>query len=316
MALAAPVALAALAAPLALAALTTPKAPTAPAAAPDACAQLRVLLAEDNDVNVFLFEAMLEGLPLHITVAQDGLAALEHVRAQRFDIGFFDVQMPGMDGLTLTRELRRLEAQVQRPRMPVVALTANAFASDVQLSLQAGCDLHITKPFDKARLRQALTTLLGDQAMQRSDEAGPVNGQELGPPAGPAAGASIAAGPTLDSAAAIARLGGNVHAYQRACEHATLFVSAWWDSFEAALNGANATNAASAGQVQALLLDLRDIAQRIGAQALAELAAKVQRTLRQAAPGALRPAFSPELQAQLQQALGACSVALAQRLKE
>ena len=196
--------------------------------------------------------------------------------------------------------------------MPVVALTANAFASDVQLSLQAGCDLHVAKPFDKARLRQALTTLLGDQAMPRGEGSAPVTSKELGP----AADTAFAATPTLDSAAAIARLGGNVHAYQRACEHATLFVSAWWDSFEAALNGANATNAASAGQVQALLLDLRDIAQRIGAQALAELAAKVQRTLRQAAPGALRPAFSPELQAQLQQALGACSVALAQRLKE
>ena len=120
----------------------------------------QLLLAEDHEVNVYLFEAMLEGLPLHISVAHDGLEALEMVRTQHYDIAFFDVQMPGMDGLTLTRELRQIEARNRRARMPVVALTANAFASDVELSLQAGCDLHVAKPFDKARLLEALSSLL------------------------------------------------------------------------------------------------------------------------------------------------------------
>ena len=134
--------------------------PRSAAGEPNSVSRCEVLLAEDNEVNVYLFEAMLEGLPLQISVAQDGLAALAMVRARRCDIAFFDVQMPGMDGLTLTRELRQIEAQSARPRTPVVALTANAFASDVQLSLQAGCDMHVAKPFDKARLHEALSSLL------------------------------------------------------------------------------------------------------------------------------------------------------------
>lgn len=128
---------------------------------------LRLLLAEDNEVNVYLFQAMLEGLPLLVDVATDGLQALQRLQEGPYDVAFFDVQMPGMDGLTLTRTWRQLEAQHGQTRMPVVALTANAFASDVQLSQEAGCDMHITKPFDRARLHDALRQLLGDGLLRK-----------------------------------------------------------------------------------------------------------------------------------------------------
>ncbi len=266
---------------------------------------LQVLLAEDNEVNVYLFQAMLQNQPLRIEVADNGLAALDMVRSKRYDIAFFDVQMPGMDGISVTRELRRFEATSQRQRMPVVALTANAFASDVQISLQAGCDLHIAKPFGKQQLIDALTDLVPGalelQALAQPTvppvnlppvNLPPVNVPPVPKPADPVAPASMPApsaakqanatseqtttsgpAPVLDRAAAVARLAGSEAAYQRACAHAQVFVAQWWPSFEAARTLKRVQHA------NALLLDLRDIAARVGAQALAEHARDSHRTL-------------------------------------
>jgi CheY-like chemotaxis protein len=115
-----------------------------------------VLLAEDNEVNVYLFKAMLEGQGLEIDVASNGLTALDLAQSRRYALIFMDVQMPGMDGLSVTRELRRFEAESGRARMPIIALTANAYEADIQNSLAAGCDLHIAKPFTKPQLVDAL----------------------------------------------------------------------------------------------------------------------------------------------------------------
>ncbi len=115
-----------------------------------------VLLAEDNEVNVYLFKAMLEGQGLQIDVASNGLTALDLAQSRRYAMIFMDVQMPGMDGLSVTRELRRFELESGRARMPIIALTANAYEADIQSSLAAGCDLHIAKPFTKPQLVDAL----------------------------------------------------------------------------------------------------------------------------------------------------------------
>ena len=121
----------------------------------------QLLLAEDNEVNVYLFMAMLDNPALHIDVAADGLTALRMARSTRYDMIFMDVQMPGMDGLTVTRELRQHEAALGHPRCPVVALTANAFAEDVRHSHEAGCDLHLAKPFSQAQLLATVAQMLG-----------------------------------------------------------------------------------------------------------------------------------------------------------
>jgi signal transduction histidine kinase len=115
-----------------------------------------VLLAEDNEVNVYLFKAMLEGHGLEIDVATNGLTALDLAQSRRYALIFMDIQMPGMDGLSVTRELRRFELESGRARMPIIALTANAYDADVASSLAAGCDLHIAKPFSKPQLVDAL----------------------------------------------------------------------------------------------------------------------------------------------------------------
>ncbi len=111
-----------------------------------------VLLAEDHEVNVYLFRARREGATRRIDVATDGLMALELAGRPGYDIAFIDVQMPGMDGWTVTREVRRLEAKSGLPRLPIIALTANAYPEDVQNSLEAGCDRHLTKPFTREQL--------------------------------------------------------------------------------------------------------------------------------------------------------------------
>ncbi len=115
-----------------------------------------VLLAEDNEVNVYLFKAMLDDQGLQIDVASNGLTALDLAQSRRYAMIFMDVQMPGMDGLTVTRELRRFESESGRARMPIIALTANAYDADVESSMAAGCDLHIAKPFSKTQLVDAL----------------------------------------------------------------------------------------------------------------------------------------------------------------
>lgn len=117
---------------------------------------LSLLLAEDNEVNVLVIEGMLQPLGHEITRAADGAEALEALRETEFDLVLMDMLMPGMDGLTATRQWRAIEAAEGLPRTPIVALTANAFDHDVQQSLAAGCDAHLTKPISLAALLQAL----------------------------------------------------------------------------------------------------------------------------------------------------------------
>ncbi|RZL36369.1 MAG: response regulator, partial [Rubrivivax sp.] len=117
---------------------------------------LSLLLAEDNDVNVLVIEGMLAPLGHCITRVRDGAEALAALRDGNFDLVLMDMLMPVLDGLSATRQWRALEAAEGRGRTPIVALTANAFDSDVQQSLAAGCDAHLTKPLSLAALLQAL----------------------------------------------------------------------------------------------------------------------------------------------------------------
>ena len=103
-----------------------------------------MLVAEDNPVNQRVVAAVLAraGWP-HALVA-NGAEALERVAAERFDLVLMDVQMPRMDGLEATRRIRALE---RGRRVPIVALTANAFAADREACLAAGMDDFLAKPF-------------------------------------------------------------------------------------------------------------------------------------------------------------------------
>ncbi|PND38407.1 histidine kinase [Paucibacter aquatile] len=134
--------------------------PPAPAAsaplAPRRLRPLRLLLCEDNEVNVLVIEAMLAPLGHAIEVAGDGEQALACLQRGAYDLVLMDVQMPVLDGLEVTRRWRAIEAETARPRLAILALTANAFARDVEQCLAAGCDAHLSKPIALQALEQAL----------------------------------------------------------------------------------------------------------------------------------------------------------------
>jgi CheY-like chemotaxis protein/HPt (histidine-containing phosphotransfer) domain-containing protein len=120
---------------------------------------LRVLLAEDNPTNQLVAVAILEKIGCTVEVARDGREALEAVQREGYDAVLMDMMMPEMDGLQATRAIRALGDE--RAGVPVIALTANAFAHDRAACEEAGMTGFLTKPVTAAKLREALAAALG-----------------------------------------------------------------------------------------------------------------------------------------------------------
>jgi signal transduction histidine kinase/CheY-like chemotaxis protein len=125
---------------------------------------LRILAAEDNSVNQLVLSTLLGQLGLAPTLASDGRAALEAWEAASWDVILMDMQMPIMDGLEATRAIRNREAATGRPRTPIIALTANAMAHQVQSYRAAGMDAFVAKPLEIGKLIAALDAVLSDGA--------------------------------------------------------------------------------------------------------------------------------------------------------
>jgi two-component system sensor histidine kinase/response regulator len=125
----------------------------------------RVLVAEDNEDNRLIVEAYLKGEPVAVTFAEDGVIAVEKALSAPWDLILMDMQMPRMDGLEATREIRRQEAGRGLERTPLVALTAHAFAEERQKMADAGCDDFATKPIR----RDVLLKLITDRARPPSE---------------------------------------------------------------------------------------------------------------------------------------------------
>jgi two-component system, sensor histidine kinase len=130
------------------------EAPTSPM--PLGPLQGRVLLAEDNPVNAIVAETVLQRIGLEVTTVTDGELAVVQARSGGWDLVLMDCQMPGVDGFEATQRIRAEERQRGRPRVPIVALTANALEGDRERSLAAGMDDHLAKPFNEPQLRAAL----------------------------------------------------------------------------------------------------------------------------------------------------------------
>jgi signal transduction histidine kinase/ActR/RegA family two-component response regulator len=109
---------------------------------------LRVLAVDDHATNRKVVRLVLEMMDSEITLANDGVEALQCYEAARFDLILMDMQMPNLDGLEATREIRRREAATGRPRTPIIMLTANAGDEHVVKAIQAGADGHVTKPLN------------------------------------------------------------------------------------------------------------------------------------------------------------------------
>ncbi len=119
---------------------------------------LRVLVVDDNEVNLLIAGEMLSHAGVEVLTAEDGAQALQRLQAEPFDLVFMDMQMPVMDGLEATRRIRAL---TDKPRVPIVAMTANALPPDRERCLQAGMDDVITKPIDPDRLVSVLRRWAG-----------------------------------------------------------------------------------------------------------------------------------------------------------
>ena len=129
-----------------------------PAGQQTTLAGARVILAEDNDLNMEIAVFMLESLEIEVTAVTDGKAALDAFAAAApgtFDGILMDVMMPVMDGLTATREIRALERE-DAGVIPIIAMTANAYDEDRRKCMEAGMDAHMSKPIDGEVLRKML----------------------------------------------------------------------------------------------------------------------------------------------------------------
>jgi CheY-like chemotaxis protein len=127
-----------------------------PAAAPAAGRRLRILLAEDNQVNRRLVELLMSRQGHEVVSVENGRKAVELAKQEHFDLILMDVQMPDMDGLEATRQIRALERAVGGHR-PILALTANAMRGDEEVCRQAGMDGYIPKPFEAEKLLRAVS---------------------------------------------------------------------------------------------------------------------------------------------------------------
>jgi PAS domain S-box-containing protein len=133
---------------------------------------LRLLVAEDHPINQKVVAMILEPYGVEITFANNGLEALEHFDAARFDAILMDMQMPEMDGLTAIRAIRERERRLGLTRTPIAVLSANAMAEHIVSSLDAGSDTHIAKPVTPESLSVGIEKLLaiGDANVEQMPE--------------------------------------------------------------------------------------------------------------------------------------------------
>jgi len=128
-----------------------------PAAPAYGTQRLRILLAEDNQVNQLLARRLLERLGHAVTVVNDGAQAVESLQGSGYDLVFMDVQMPVLDGLQATAQIRALAEPAAS--VPIVALTAHTMAGDRERFLAAGMDAYLSKPIRSAELVNLLAQL-------------------------------------------------------------------------------------------------------------------------------------------------------------
>lgn len=117
-----------------------------------------ILVVEDNDTNMEIIKAILERTHAHVTCAWDAEEAIDIIsksKEGRFDLILMDIQMPGMDGYSAARAIRNMDRK-DAVTVPIMAMTANVFAQDVEKALNAGMNAHIAKPIDVDELFQKM----------------------------------------------------------------------------------------------------------------------------------------------------------------
>jgi len=233
-------------------------------AAPSAdLAGMRILLAEDNEINQQIAVELLEGAGAAVTVASNGLNAVEIVLAageRRFDVVLMDIQMPLMDGYQATARLR---AEPHLRGLPIVAMTAHAMAEERQRCIAAGMDEHLAKPIDPDTLFRTLIRLRSAGRGQRTSESAAISPNKR------AAGTNAAI-PVLDVASALNRLAGNERLYNSLLAQ---FVDQHAGDNQLLRQHLQAGNLAD---VRSLTHVVRGVAGNLGAGALSAAAARLE----------------------------------------
>jgi CheY-like chemotaxis protein len=121
----------------------------------------RILLVEDEPINREIAQMLLEDVGLVVEIAEDGLAALQLAEKNDYALILMDMQMPKMDGIEATKAIRQLPGH---QATPILALTANAFASECERCLSAGMNDFITKPVDPAATLPDFAQISGSTA--------------------------------------------------------------------------------------------------------------------------------------------------------
>jgi CheY-like chemotaxis protein len=134
--------------------LQTEPLPAAPPSKIAALAGLNILLAEDNPVNALLIRELLRRRGHQVREVATGGGAVAALETESFDLLLTDIHMPGMDGIEAARAIRAMEEKNSRPRMPIVALTADALETGKRACREAGMDGFLTKPVDPAELEE------------------------------------------------------------------------------------------------------------------------------------------------------------------
>ena len=219
----------------------------------------RVLLVEDNEINQEVAIGQLEDAEVFVDLAENGKEALRMVRANDYDVVLMDMQMPVMDGVEATRILR---TDPRFGRLPIIAMTANAMASDRELCLEAGMNDHIAKPIDPDQMFSVLLRWI-----RRTDRDSRIKAKGT-PIAVPAqAGGSNHQIPGVDMNLGLKRIGGNRNRYEALLRKFADQQEGTAEIMQVALSRGDAATAERAAH------SLKGAAGTLGAVALAEVAA-------------------------------------------
>ena len=138
----------------------------------------RILVAEDDILSQMVTSQMLENAGFTVDVVSDGHAILKILESNHYDVIVMDCFMPGMDGFTATRAIRKAENKLLDPDLPIIALTALAMKGDREKCLAAGMTDYLRKPVDSEELVNAVKSCLGIAHAKQS----PVDGDNIGDP--------------------------------------------------------------------------------------------------------------------------------------
>ncbi len=231
---------------------------------------LRVLIADDNEVNLEIASEILQAAGAEVRLARDGEEVLSRLDDSDFDVALLDLQMPKLDGLEVARRLR---ADPRFATLPLVALTASATAEYREASYQVGFDAYLLKPIDRRELfdtllryRPGVAQLIAVDTDARNAAASTVTS--------PTELAIVSDSPVFDRAGALLRLGGNLPLLER------LLARFESDHGDAAQNIVTAIAAGDVARATREAHTLKGVAANLGASQLASSAAAIETTLR------------------------------------